>query len=211
MLLLLVLVHREKLLLLRVKQPHNVAALENFLLILPVLHEERHLPRRGRVDDVDLLAAGIVAQLVVCGHVETLPTRVHRLHDHLVADDDAVAVASQLVKRHYVEPGALVPVRVQVNPHRVLLQQRRQPLVHRQEFVGLEMQQLPYRERIDVNNGNARELNANLCACNRAAVNNVHRDVCVAERICAAANKLFIKFVQFHTISQHIRTIKHGV
>lgn len=139
-LLLFVLVHRQKLFLLGVKQSHYVATLEDLLLVLSVFHKEGHLPGSGRVHDVDFLAAGIVAQFVIGGHVEALPTRVHRFHDHFIADDDAVAVASQLVERHYVKPRALVSVRVQVNPHRVLLQQSRQPLVYRQEFVGLEMQ-----------------------------------------------------------------------
>lgn len=144
-LLLLVLVHRQKLFLLGVKQSHDVATLQDFLLVLTMFHEQGHLPGGGRVHDIDFLAAGIIAQFIIRSHVETLPTRVHRLHNHFIADDDAVAVASQLVERHYVQPRALIPVRVQVNPHRVFLQQRRQPLVHRQEFIGLEMQQLRYR------------------------------------------------------------------
>lgn len=138
-LLLLVLVHGEELFLLGVKEPHDVPSFENLLLILSVLHEERDLPGGGRVDDVDFLAAGIVAELVVGGDVEALATGVDRLQDDLVADDDAVAVAAQLVKRHYVQPRALVAIRVQVHPHRVLLEQGGKSFVDGQEFVGLEM------------------------------------------------------------------------
>ena len=47
-----------------------------------------------------------------------------------------------LVEGEYVEPGALVAGGVQVHPHGVLLQQRRQPLVDRQVLVGLDVQQL---------------------------------------------------------------------
>ena len=42
----------------------------------------------------------------------------------------------------YVEPRALIAGHIQRHPHRVLLQQRRQPLVHRQKLVALDMQQL---------------------------------------------------------------------
>jgi len=111
-LLLFVFVHRQELLLLGVEQSHHVAAFENLLLILPVLHEKSHLPGRGRVYDIDLLAARIVAELVIGGNVETLATCVYRFQNHLIADDHAVAIASQFVERHYVKPRALIAIRV---------------------------------------------------------------------------------------------------
>ena len=74
--------------------------------------------------------------------MEALTAGVDGLEDDLVPDDDAVAVAAQLVKRHDVEPAAFVAVRIQVDPHRVLLEQRGQTLVHRQELVGLEVEKL---------------------------------------------------------------------
>ena len=53
-----------------------------------------------------------------------------------------VALAAELPEGLDVEPGALVARRVQGHPHGVLLQQRREPLVHRQVLVGLDVQQL---------------------------------------------------------------------
>ena len=61
---------------------------------------------------------------------------------HLVPDDDVVPVGPELVEGEDVEPGALVAGRVQRDPHGVLLQQRREALVHRQVLVRLEVQQL---------------------------------------------------------------------
>ena len=49
---------------------------------------------------------------------------------------------AQLVEGLDVKPGPLVPCLVQRHPHGVLLQQRRQPLVHRQVFVAFQMQEL---------------------------------------------------------------------
>lgn len=53
-----------------------------------------------------------------------------------------VSFAAELPERLDVEPGTLVPSRVQGNPHGVLLQQRRKPLVHRQELVALNVKEL---------------------------------------------------------------------
>ena len=49
---------------------------------------------------------------------------------------------AQFVVRLDIEPRAFIAGRVQSHSHGVLLQQGRQPLVHRQELVALDMQQL---------------------------------------------------------------------
>lgn len=59
-----------------------------------------------------------------------------------MTDTDLVAGDAQLVEGEDVEPGALVARHVQRHPHGVLLKVRRQPLVHRQVLVALEVQQL---------------------------------------------------------------------
>lgn len=53
-----------------------------------------------------------------------------------------VSFAAELPEGLDVEPGTLVSGRVQGNPHGVLLQQRRKPLVHRQELVALNVKEL---------------------------------------------------------------------
>lgn len=53
-----------------------------------------------------------------------------------------ISVGAELPEGLDEEPGALVPRPVQRDPHGVLLQQRRQPLVHRQVFIALHVQQL---------------------------------------------------------------------
>jgi len=80
--------------------------------------------------------------------MEVLLVGVHRTEDHLVAHDHVVSDGAQLVEGLYVEPGALIAIGVQVDPHRVLLQQRRQPLVDRQILVGLQMQELHHSPSI---------------------------------------------------------------
>ena len=62
--------------------------------------------------------------------------------DDLITDDHVVPVGPELVEREDVEPGAFISGRVEVDPHRVLLQQRRKPFVDRQVLVGLQVQQL---------------------------------------------------------------------
>lgn len=53
-----------------------------------------------------------------------------------------VSQGPQLVERLDVEPGSLVPRRVQRYSHGVLLQQCREPLVHSQVFIAFQVQQL---------------------------------------------------------------------
>lgn len=53
-----------------------------------------------------------------------------------------VSQGSQLVERLNVEPGALVPRRVQRDSHGVLLQQCGEALVHSQVFIAFQVQQL---------------------------------------------------------------------
>lgn len=53
-----------------------------------------------------------------------------------------ISLAAELPEGLDVEPGALVPGRVQRNPHGVLLQQSREALVHRQVLVTLNVQEL---------------------------------------------------------------------
>lgn len=53
-----------------------------------------------------------------------------------------VSQGSQLVERLNVEPGSLVPRRIQRNSHGILLQQCGEALVHCQVFIALQMQQL---------------------------------------------------------------------
>lgn len=57
-----------------------------------------------------------------------------------------VSFAAQLPEGLDVEPGTLVPGRVQGDPHGVLLQQGREPLVHRQELVALNVKELRQTE-----------------------------------------------------------------
>lgn len=144
MLLLLVLVHGQELLLLGVEQTHYVTALQDFVLILFVLHEQRDLPRCRRIENVHLFAARIVGQLVVGRHVQILQIRIDRIENDFIADHHIVAGRSELVEGHDVEPGALVTVGVQIDAHRVLLEQRWQALVDRNVFVGFKMEQLDH-------------------------------------------------------------------
>lgn len=58
-----------------------------------------------------------------------------------------ISFAAELPERLNVEPGALVPRRVQRNPHGVLLEQSRETLVHRQVFVALNVQELRQKTR----------------------------------------------------------------
>lgn len=53
-----------------------------------------------------------------------------------------VSIAAELPEGLDVEPGALVPSWVQRNPHGVLLEQRRQTLVHGQKLVALNVEEL---------------------------------------------------------------------
>lgn len=53
-----------------------------------------------------------------------------------------ISFAAELPEGLNVEPGALVPGRVQRNPHGVLLKQGRETLVHRQELITLNVQEL---------------------------------------------------------------------
>lgn len=53
-----------------------------------------------------------------------------------------VSVGAQLPEGLDEEPRAFVARPVQRHPHGVLLQQRRQPLVHRQVLVALHVQEL---------------------------------------------------------------------
>lgn len=53
-----------------------------------------------------------------------------------------VSFTAELPERLDVEPGTFVPGWVQRNTHGVLLQERREPLVHRQELVTLDVKKL---------------------------------------------------------------------
>lgn len=53
-----------------------------------------------------------------------------------------ISLAAELPEGLDIEPGTLVPGRVQRNPHGVLLQQSRETLVHRQELITLNVQEL---------------------------------------------------------------------
>lgn len=53
-----------------------------------------------------------------------------------------ISFAAELPEGLNVEPGALVPGRVQRNPHGVLLKQSRETLVHRQVLIALNVQEL---------------------------------------------------------------------
>lgn len=53
-----------------------------------------------------------------------------------------VSQGPQLVEGLNVEPGTFVSSRVQRHSHGVFLQQRWQPLVHRQVFIAFQVQQL---------------------------------------------------------------------
>lgn len=60
-----------------------------------------------------------------------------------------VSFAAELPEGLDIEPGTLVPGRVQGNPHGVLLQQRRKALVHRQELVALNVKELRQTNQVD--------------------------------------------------------------
>lgn len=53
-----------------------------------------------------------------------------------------ISFAAELPEGLNVEPGSLVPGRVQRNPHGVLLKQSRETLVHRQVLITLNVQEL---------------------------------------------------------------------
>lgn len=53
-----------------------------------------------------------------------------------------ISFTAELPERLDVEPGTFVPGRVQRNTHGILLQERREPLVHRQELVALDVKEL---------------------------------------------------------------------
>lgn len=89
-----------------------------------------------------LFTTRIIGQFVIDGHVEPLHAGVDRRQDHLVPDDDVVAVRSEFVERENVEPGSLVSGRVQRHSHGVLLLQSGQSLVDRQVLVRLQMKKL---------------------------------------------------------------------
>ena len=111
-----VLVHGQKFLLLSVEETDHVATFQYVVQVLPVLHEQRDLPRSGRIDHVDLikqssrdhfhrnwcssgylLASRIVGQFMIVGHVQNLAAAIHRVQDHLISEDDSVAGGAQLL------------------------------------------------------------------------------------------------------------------
>lgn len=53
-----------------------------------------------------------------------------------------ISFTAELPERLDVEPGTFVPGRVQGNTHGILLQERRQPLVHRQKLVTFDVKEL---------------------------------------------------------------------
>lgn len=53
-----------------------------------------------------------------------------------------ISFAAELPEGLNVEPGALIPGRVKRNPHGVLLKQSWKTLIHRQELVALNVQEL---------------------------------------------------------------------
>lgn len=59
-----------------------------------------------------------------------------------------ISFAAELPEGLNVEPGALVPSRVQRNPHGVLLKQSREALVHRQELITLNVQELRQKNHV---------------------------------------------------------------
>ena len=65
-----------------------------------------------------------------------------RFFPYLVPHYNIVPVGPELVEGEDVEPRPLVPRRVQVDPHRVLLQQGGKTLVHCQVLVGLDVEEL---------------------------------------------------------------------
>lgn len=71
----------------------------------------------------------------------SLPT-MHHSHRLVRTMTHTVSDGAQFVERLYVKPGPLVSSSVQHHPHGVLLQQRRQTLVHRQVLVALQVEEL---------------------------------------------------------------------
>lgn len=59
-----------------------------------------------------------------------------------VCETYIISFAAELPERLNVEPGALVPGRVQRNPHGVLLKKSGEALVHRQELIALNVKEL---------------------------------------------------------------------
>lgn len=53
-----------------------------------------------------------------------------------------ISFTAELPERLDVEPGTFVPGRVQGNTHGILLQQRREPFVHCQKLVTLDVKEL---------------------------------------------------------------------
>ena len=83
---LLVFVHRQEFILFRVEETDNVAAFQDVVQILSMVHEKRNLQRRRGIDDVDFFAAVIVPHFVVGRHVKLAPS-VDRTEDDFVAQD----------------------------------------------------------------------------------------------------------------------------
>ena len=88
----------------------------------------------------NLFATGMIVKLEFAD--------VKRLHGHkrlqedFVTDDHLVANGAQLVERLHDKPRALAARAVQVDAHGVAFHVRRQFLVHREELVTLDVQEL---------------------------------------------------------------------
>ena len=130
------------------EETDNVAAFQDVVQILSVLHEKRNLPWRRRIDNVDFLAAGIVRQFVVDRYVKGLAAAIDRIEDNFIAQNDRVSSGSQFVERQNVEPGTVVSRWVQRDAHCVLLQQGGKSFVDGQIFVGFQMQELLVEEAL---------------------------------------------------------------
>lgn len=62
--------------------------------------------------------------------------------DFMLRGTYIISFAAELPERLDVEPGTFVPGRVQRNAHGILLQERREPFVHRQKLVTLDVKEL---------------------------------------------------------------------
>ena len=105
-----VVVHREKLFLLGVKESHDVATFQHLVQVLALLHKQRYLPRCRGIHHIHLnilntvrrmaiinnifvylFASGIINQFVIGRYVQSLATAVDWVHNHFITQNDRIA------------------------------------------------------------------------------------------------------------------------
>lgn len=68
--------------------------------------------------------------------------------DSMLMGTYIISFTAELPERLDVEPGTFVPSRVQRNTHGILLQERREPFVHCQKLVTLDVKELRQKKSL---------------------------------------------------------------